>query len=258
MDQKEKARAFKELHISGKPLVLFNIWDAGSAQAVAKAGAKAIATGSWSVAAAQGYDDGEQIPLSFVEMITSRIAASVDLPVSIDFEGGYAAEPEAVADNVQRILQAGAVGINFEDRVVTGEGLYTIKQQSQRISAIRLRAESIGIPMVINARTDLFLQETDRSKHAALIDQTMQRADAYADAGASSFFVPGVVDIDLIKTICANSSLPVNVMATKDTPSIAELAQIGVARISHGPGPYAQAHLYLKEKYTNIYNKLLH
>lgn len=256
MDQKEKARAFKDLHISGKPLVLFNVWDAGSAQAVAKAGAKAIATGSWSVAAAQGYSDGEQIPLSFVEMIASRIAASVDLPVSIDFEGGYAAEPEAVADNVQRILETGAVGINFEDQVVTGEVLYTIKQQSERLSAIRLRADAMGIPMVINARTDLFLQEADRAKHAALMDQTMQRADAYANAGASSFFVPGLVDIDLIETVCANSTLPVNVMASKDTPPITELAQIGVARISHGPGPYAQAHLYLKETYCSIYNNL--
>lgn len=256
MNQIEKAKHFKELHIPGKPVVMFNVWDAGSAQAVAKGGARAIATGSWSVAAAQGYPDGEQIPLPLLETIAARIVASIDLPVTIDFEGAYATEPEAVADNVERLLNTGVIGINFEDWIVAGEGLYSTEDQARRIAAIRQRAEKVGIPMVINARTDLFLKEKDRSKHAGLIEQAKQRATAYAEAGATSFFVPGLADINLIKDICAASPLPVNVMMAKGVPSVAELAAVGVARISHGPGPYILTRSFLTKQSNCIYNDL--
>ena len=120
IDQINKAEQFRALHVKGDPLVLYNIWDAGGAKALAKAGAKAVATGSWSMAAAHGFEDGEDIPLDLVVQLVERIASTVELPLTVDFEGGYAAAPEQVAENVCRIIKEGAIGINFEDRIVQG------------------------------------------------------------------------------------------------------------------------------------------
>src|SRR5882724_8405871 len=122
MNQTEKAKRFAELHVKGTPLLLYNAWDAGSAKSILEAGAKAIATSSWSVAEAQGYRDGETIPLGLVEQIIARIASTIDAPVSVDFEGGYSAESAGLVENTAFLLEAGLVGINFEDRVVQGEG----------------------------------------------------------------------------------------------------------------------------------------
>jgi 2-methylisocitrate lyase-like PEP mutase family enzyme len=122
MNQKEKAKSFAQLHVKGAPLLLYNAWDAGSAQSVLKAGAKAIATSSWSVAAAQGYQDGEAIPIELAEKIVGRIAMSVDAPVSVDFEGGYSEDDSELADNISRLIDLDVVGVNFEDRVVKGRG----------------------------------------------------------------------------------------------------------------------------------------
>lgn len=246
MDQTDKARQLQRLHVPGEPLVLFNIWDAGGAKALEETGVSAIATGSWSVAAAQGYADGEQIPLELVERIVERICAATTVPVTVDFEGGYASAPEAVAINVQRIVSAGAVGINFEDQVVAGTGLHDIALQSRRIAAIR--ASAGDLPLFINARTDLFLQAKPETDHAALIPETMERADAYASAGASGLFLPGLVDPDLIAQMCAYTELPVNIMMKPGAAAVAELAQLGVARVSFGPGPYFQSIAGLKEQ----------
>ena len=235
---------FGALHKPGDPLVLYNIWDAASARAVAEAGAKAIATGSWSVAGAQGFTDGQKIPLDLVLTLAARITASVDLPVTLDLEGGYAEAPDEVAANVAKVAATGIVGINFEDQVVGGEGLYDPATQSARIAAIRAAVPGL----FINARTDLFLKEKDASQHAALVDQALERAAAYAAAGASGFFVPGLTDPDLFTRICADASLPVNVMTPMGQPTRAELAPLGVARISFGPGPYRTAMAELTER----------
>jgi 2-methylisocitrate lyase-like PEP mutase family enzyme len=237
-DQAEKARHFRSLHVPGRPLVLYNIWDAGSAKVVAAAGAPALATGSWSVAAAQGYEDGEALPLPLLETIIGRVAATVDLPLSVDFEGGYAADPVGLAANAARIIAAGAVGVNFEDRRVGGQGLYPVAEQAARIAALRRAADAAGIPLFINARTDLFLEQPDRAQHAGLIDAAVERAAAYREAGADGFFVPALVAPDLIGQLCDRACLPVNVMVMNDTPPFPDLAGLGVARISHGPRPY--------------------
>lgn len=240
MSQPDKARAFKALHIQKDPLVLYNIWDAGGAQAVAKAGAKAIATGSWSVAAAHGFEDGEAMPLDFVLTIVQRIAQSVDLPLTVDFEGGYSVDPSQIAVNVAKVMKAGAVGINFEDQIVNGEGLHSIADQVARITAIRGAAGDMGVRLFINARTDLFLK-ADAADHASLMDEAQARQTAYADAGADGFFVPGLADATLIQTVCERSSLPVNVMMMEELASVPRVAQMGVSRISFGPGPYIKA-----------------
>lgn len=256
MNQIEKAKAFHALHQKGNPIVLYNIWDAGTAKAVAEAGAKALATGSWSVAAANGYADGENLPMSVLVETAKSIAAFVDLPLSVDFEGAYSAEPEGAAANVARLVEVGAVGINFEDRVVAGEGLYPVESQAARIRAIRAMADGKDIPFFINARTDLFLAESDLAKHAGLVDEAIERGRAYAAAGGNGFFVPGLIDPDLIEKICAASSLPVNVMMRAGAPDVKTLARLGVGRISYGPGPYRSMMDKLKQEAAAIYSLL--
>ena len=240
MNQVEKAKQFAALHVKGSPVLLYNAWDAGSAKAIADAGAKAIATSSWSVAAAQGYEDGEDVPTDVVDAIAGRIAAAVDLPVTIDFEGGYSDDDAVLAENVGRLLSLGVIGINFEDRVVKADGLYSVDRQAGRIAAIRAAADKAGVPFFINARTDLFLGR-GAPNLADSVDAALARAAAYAGAGASGFFIPGLQDEALIGRIAETASLPVNVMVMNGVPSIARLAQIGVARISWGPIPYIEA-----------------
>src|SRR6201997_1077020 len=149
MNQNEKAKRFAELHVKGAPLLLYNAWDAGSAKSILEAGAPAIATSSWSVAEAQGYRDGEAIPIELAEQIIGRIAATIDIPVTVDFEGGYSEDDGELAYNIARLLGLGVIGINFEDRVVKGTGLYDIDRQGRRIAAIRSVAENKAVDLSI-------------------------------------------------------------------------------------------------------------
>ncbi len=245
--QKEKAELFKSLHIKGAPLILFNIWDAGSAKAIEEIGAKAIATGSWSVAAANGFEDGETIPLDLVFANLERIVNSVALPVTLDFEGGYATNIAELKENITRLIAAGGIGLNFEDRIVGGDGLHSIEDQSTRIEAIRDAAEAAGIPLYINARTDVFLQTYPAQNDEAELQQALQRAEAYAKAGASGFFAPGLRDPNLIRKLCDDTPLPVNILALPDTPPADTMAALGVARISYGASPYRLMMAALKE-----------
>ena len=245
----EEFRHFVSLHVRGRPLVLFNAWDPGSARAVAEAGAAAIATGSASVAAAHGKGDGEALPLDWALANAARIVETVSLPVTIDFEGGYAVEPEPLAANFLRLAETGAVGCNFEDQIVGGEGVHPIHVQATRIRAAR---EAIGPDFFINARTDLFLQAKPDTHDAAMVD-ALERAQAYAEAGASGFFVPLLADLRLLERVCAASPLPVNFMAFPGCPPVEDVAATGVARISHGPFPYRLAMKALKEAAEAVY-----
>jgi 2-methylisocitrate lyase-like PEP mutase family enzyme len=239
MQQKERAQRLASLHVKGRPLVLYNAWDAGSAKAIASAGASVIATSSWSVAAAHGHEDGESIPLSFVEQIVSRIVDAIDLPVTADAEGGYSDDAHACAESVARLVDRGVAGINFEDRIVAGTGLHSIEAQCARIAAIRRMADARGIPLFINARTDLFLGTGITPPDG--IAEARERAAAYAESGASGFLVPGLVDLRAIADLCRNIQLPLNVMTLPGLPEARALAEAGVARISYGPAPYIQA-----------------
>ena len=231
-----KARAFAALHVSGDPVILYNAWDVGSARAVARAGARAIATGSWSVAAAQGFDDGEALPLEQALAAATRIAGAVDLPVTIDFEGGYAVDPAAAAENLARLASTGAIGCNFEDQVIGGEGLHPIDVQTRRIAAVRA---AVGPDFFLNARIDLFLNTPPAQQDASLLDAVIDRARAYGEAGASGIFVPGAFGPEHVAALHAAGSKPINVIPTN--ADIAELAAAGVARISYGPRPYRAA-----------------
>lgn len=240
MTQKEKAEAFKSLHVKGTPVILYNIWDAGSARTLEQAGAKAIATGSWSVAAAYGFDDGEGIPLPLVLANIKRIVESVALPVTLDFETGYATDLPGLKDNIRNVIAAGAIGINFEDRIIGADELHTIEDQSARVKAVREAADETGIPLFINARTDVFLKTYPAQHNESELDEALRRAEAYAEAGASGLFAPGLRDPELIEKLCDRSPLPVNILVLPDTPPAKTMAQLGVARISHGAGPYRQ------------------
>lgn len=241
MNQSERARQFKDLHRKHDPIILFNAWDAGSARAIAEGGAKAIATGSWSVAAAHGYEDGEALPLDLAIANIERIVKAVELSVTLDFEGGYAEDSNGLQQNVGRVIAAGAVGINFEDQVVGGEGFYDVDTQSERINAVRAAADRSGVPLFINARADLFLKSEPSKHDEAMLEEAIARSKAYAHAGGSGFFAPGLREEDMIRRLCAECPLPVNILMYPDAPSVTALAGCGVARISHGPFPYIHA-----------------
>lgn len=246
--QQDHAATFHALHVKGEPVILFNIWDAGSAAAVAKAGAKALATGSRSVAGALGYDDGEVLPLDMALAHVSAIVMRSALPVTFDFEGAYARDPDAVAANTRAALGTGVVGFNFEDQIVGGEGLYSIPDQSARIAGMRRACEAAGVNAFINARTDIFLKAPRDVHNDAMVEQAIARALAYADAGASGFFAPGLVDLALITRLCVESPLPINVMALPVSPPKRDLIQAGVSRISYGPIPWAKAMAFIEDQ----------
>ncbi|WP_170558039.1 isocitrate lyase/PEP mutase family protein [Ruegeria atlantica] len=239
-DQIQRAETFAALHRKGDPVILYNIWDAGSAGAVRDAGAKAVATGSAPVAMAQGFGDGQNIPLDVALDNARRIVSAVDLPVSLDFEGAYAEDAVGVIANVQSALETGVVGFNFEDQIVGTKDLYDIETQAARVSAMREGCDVAGVPAFINARTDIFLKAAPDTHDEAMLDDAMARAKAYADAGASGFFAPGLKDEGMIARLCDSTDLPVNIIALPGTPDTATLAALGVARISYGPVPYRQ------------------
>ena len=236
--QKESTSLFRSLHQPGDPIILYNIWDTGSAQAVASSGAKALATGSAPVSMAQGFSDGENMPLDLALDNIRRILAAVDLPVTMDLEGGYGVETDIVAKTVSRAVATGIVGFNFEDQIVGGEGLHDISTQSTRIKAARNAADSDSVSPFINARTDIFLKAKPDTHTEAMLDDAIERAKAYEQVGADGFFAPGLADEKLIATLCEKINLPVNIIALPHVPPNNTLRELGVARISYGPVPY--------------------
>jgi len=229
----QKFETFAALHVPGDPVVLYNIWDVGSAQAVIAAGAKALATGSHPVADANGFPDGEKVPIDFALANARRIADAVGVPLTVDFGSAYSTDPRQAGDNVALLANTGAVGCNFEDQVIGGEGVHPLDQQCRRIEAIR---RAVGDAFFINARTDLFLKVEERDD--GLVDQVIERGKAFADAGASGFFVPRLADPRQIERVVREVALPLNVIAFPGAPAKSVWAGAGVARISHGPFPH--------------------
>jgi 2-methylisocitrate lyase-like PEP mutase family enzyme len=228
-----KFEAFAALHVPGDPVILYNIWDVGSADAVIRAGAKALATGSHPVADANGWPDGEGVPIDFALANAERIAASTELPVTVDFEGAYSDDPDRGADNMLRLVATGAVGCNFEDQVIGGEGVHPLTLQTKRIEAIR---RAVGDQFFINARTDVYLKA--QTYDSALVDEAIKRGKAFADAGASGYFVPRLADFQQVERIVKEVPLPLNLIAFPGAPPKANWVNAGVARISHGPHPH--------------------
>ena len=224
---------FRALHVPGDPVVLYNIWDAGSALAVIEGGASALATGSHPVADANGWPDGEQVPIDFALANAKRIVDVVDLPLTVDFEGAYSDDPEEGARNVARLKETGAVGCNFEDQRIGEEGLHPLELQVRRIEAIR---RVVGADFFINARTDLYLKVKEQDE--SLIEHVIERGKAFADAGASGFFVPRLADPVQVERVVREVPLPLNLIAFPGAPEKSAWATAGVSRISHGPFPH--------------------
>lgn len=256
--QARKAEQFRALHVPGKPLVLFNIWDAGSAQAVAAAGATAIATSSWSVAVANGFADGESIPLALAIENLRRITTATELPVTVDLESGYGETPEMVGETIARAVDAGAVGCNLEDSFPTNRKLRTTFDQAERIRRARQSVAVADIPFFINARTDVFLQRPSNEHDEAMVGEAAERASVYAEAGADGLFVPGLTDIRLIARMVERSPLPLNIMFGDSTPPVQSLAECGVARVSYGARPYLVVKKALQDSARELFQRLQH
>lgn len=249
----EGYKVFSALHNAASPLLLVNIWDAGSAKVAEQRGARAIATSSWALAQAQGYNDGQQIPFSHLLMLVQNICRAVNLPVTVDFEGGYADTPDGIEANFRALLATGICGVNFEDRHIRAQGgLHTLETQVERLKLLRAVAESMSQPVFINARTDIFLQQPDASRHETLLPEALDRARAYAQAGADCIFVPGLLTPALIAECCAHSPRPVNIMDTSGSVDLARYQRLGVRRVSVGPQPFIQSQKYLQQSFDTL------
>ena len=254
-DQIANAQEFAALHVKGDPIIIYNAWDGGSAKAIAEAGAKAIATGDHPVGFAHGYsnDDFDDFTFeSYFETIQD-IARVVQLPFSVDISNGEGLDVSELQARVKMLLNLGIVGVNFEDRLDDNSGIKSIDEQVERITAIRSAADSYGVPLFINARTDLFA--TAKISHAELIDNAVNRAKAYQAAGGNGFFVPGLLDVTLITQLCELSPLPVNIIRLPGAPSTAELKVAGVSRISYGPVVQMEMIAWLKSKAKDAFSE---
>ncbi len=224
------------MHAGADVLLLPNAWDAASARVIEEAGFPAIATTSAGIAFAHGYPDGQKIPSGHMIGAIAQIAEAVKVPVTADVEAGYGENPEHAAHIARRVIEAGAVGMNFED--ATGDArqpLVDLPLQLEKIRAIRETAEKMGIPLGLNARTDVYLLQV--GDPAQRYDEAVRRLSAFRDAGVDCVFVPGLRDAATIKRMVADLRCPVNILAVPGSPSVAELASLGVKRVSLGSGP---------------------
>ena len=231
--QEAKARRFHELHRRGQILVLLNAWDAASARIFEVAGAPAIATTSSGVAASLGYPDGQKISRELMIGAVRQICRIVDIPVSVDFEAGYGTTVAEVCAGLEAVIDAGGIGINIED------GMQEPHVLGERIGAIRETAAARGLPLFINARTDVYLRR--RGEPAELFDDAVRRLRAYEAAGADGLFVPGLGDPQTIAKQVGEFHLPLNIMAGPGIPTVRELERLGVKRVSMGGGPQRAA-----------------
>ena len=227
----EKAAALTALHVPGDPLIVVNVWDAMTARIVARTpGVRALATASHSVAFSLGVDDGEGMSVDMALAAAGRITASTDLPVSVDFERGYAPDAAGVRENVARLIEAGAAGLNIEDSLAGATSARRpIAQAAERVAAARAAADAAGVPLAINARTDTLAGSPDNWSEA------LDRAHAYVDAGATSIFMLGLNTEQKVADAVAAVRAPIAVFAHPGYLSLSRLAELGVGRISFGP-----------------------
>jgi 2-methylisocitrate lyase-like PEP mutase family enzyme len=235
MTQREKADALRQLHTDPELLVLFNVWDVASARVVAATpGCRALATASWSIAAAQGVRDGEHLSVDEMLGAVGRIARAVELPVTADLERGYGATPAEVGETVAGALEAGAVGANLEDGTREPDApLRPVADHAARVAAARGAGDRAGVPFVINARTDVFLAGAGAPEER--LEMALERGRAYREAGADCIFVPGLADRETIAALVEGLG-PISLLARPGGPGLDELQRLGVARVSFGPG----------------------
>jgi 2-methylisocitrate lyase-like PEP mutase family enzyme len=250
--QRAKAEELRRLHTAPELLVLVNVWDVASARVVAGTpGCRAIATASWSIAAALGHRDGEQIPREAMIAAVGRIAAAVDQPVTADLEAGFGATAAEVGETMAAAIEAGAVGCNLEDGVRGDVPLRPLGDAVERVAAARQAGERADVPLVINARTDVFLARVGSPEEQEEV--ALERGRAFLGAGADCVFVPGLADLETIERLVAGLGR-VSVLAGAHGPALDELQRIGVARVSFGPGPMGVAMAALRETAVRLHS----
>jgi len=234
--QAKKAELLRKLHHGPRVLILANAWDVASARIIEDLGAPAIATTSAGIAAALGYQDGEQISRDEMLEVVARIAAAVRVPVSTDFEAGYSNTLEGLAESIKALVSAGAVGLNFEDITGPNESDHVdLATQMKKIQTIRdVSKAGLGVPLVVNARTDIYLLPI--GPEPTRFDRTVERLRAYRQAGADCVFAPAVKDADTIARLVKGINAPLNILLMPGCPSINEMENLGVARVSAGSG----------------------
>lgn len=235
--QKKKAEKFLSLHKSDEMLLLPNIWDPIGARILEAKGFPAVATASAAISASLGYKDGEKIKFSSHLEIIKRIAASVEVPVTADIESGYAKDISTLKENINLLLEAGVIGINLEDNTGKEGTLRSIEEQCKRISVVREAAERKGIPLVINARTDVFLSKENKPK-AELISEAIKRAEAFMKSGGDCFYPVGILDLETVKILRKEIKSPINILGSAKSVPLKTLREIGINRVSFGPFIY--------------------
>jgi 2-methylisocitrate lyase-like PEP mutase family enzyme len=235
-EQRAKAEAFRAMHRGPNILVLPNAWDVASARIFEESGVAAIATTSAGIAFTLGYPDGQKISRDEMLSCVSRIAAKVKIPVTADVEAAYGDRPEDAALTARAVIEAGAVGLNFEDGTDDPQNPLTdLSRQLEKIAAMRQTAQSLGIPLVLNARTDVYLSQVGKAE--GRFAEAVRRLVAFRDAGADCLFVPGLRDLPTIAQLVRELHHPINILAGPGSPTIPELQKIGVARVSLGSAP---------------------
>ena len=234
---------FQELHVQKIPFLLGNVWDAHTAKIAERVGFKALGSSSHAIANAMGYQDGEEIHPDELLFVVERIAKAIKIPLSVDFEAGYSDDPKKVAEQVARLVDVGVVGINLEDGSVKNgkRSLGEASLLADKIAAIKAKSS-----IFINARTDTYV-----TKHANPLEESIERAKLYGDAGADGIFVPKIEEANEIQQFTRSIALPLNVFYSPDLPSLERLGTLGVKRVSHGALLYEfllqQTEEYLKQ-----------
>lgn len=238
MNTEANGALLRALHVPGTPLILPNAWDAASARLVAEAGFKAVATSSAAIAAVLGWDDGEAAPVAEMLAAAGRIARSVSVPVTVDFERGYGLKPDEL---VERFAQTGAVGLNLEDSDPATGAMVDTERQADFLAGVRAAAQAQGVDLVINARTDSFLRRAGTPQEQ--LDASIERGSRYLAAGADCVYPLGVSEPDAIRALTEAIPGPVNIARGPQSPlSLADLAGLGVARVSFGPSLQRQTY----------------
>ncbi|WP_353717547.1 isocitrate lyase/phosphoenolpyruvate mutase family protein [Dyadobacter sp. 676] len=255
--QSEKADLLKKLHHSGKMLVLPNIWDAAGAMLLEKLGYPAVATASAAIARANGFEDGERIPFDSLLLIISQIVKSVNVPVTVDMEAGYASDHETLRSNIRRLIAAGVAGINIEDTDVNSRALLPVEEQVEKLRVIGRVADRENTRLFVNARTDIFLVKPDLPEDQKLA-LAIERGRAYVGAGADGVYPIFVTDEETIKTLVNALKVPVNVLARPGAPDLDALQRLGVARVSFGPNVHRATLSYMEDLLKKVRDGLSH
>jgi 2-methylisocitrate lyase-like PEP mutase family enzyme len=255
ISQQEKAKKFYELHHSGNLLVLPNIWDCIGALLLEDLNYPAIATASASIAFSNGYDDGEHISFNNLLSLLKRISSCVNAPVTADIESGYAENNHVLKENIKQLIATGIVGINIEDTDKKTSTILSAEQQCERIQLIKELSKEIGVPLFINARTDVYYRGKGFASVEAKMEEAIKRGIAYKAAGADCFFPLAVQKEADIKKIIDALQIPLNIILIPGVPSLSTLHQIGVARVSLGPGFLKYAVRAMKDLAVKLQHK---